>query len=50
VVTSENLADFDREDYPTAYFPPTAVQVLASLGLIVLGLAATTGIARLGRE
>jgi putative membrane protein len=50
LVTAENLADFDREDYPTAYFPPTAPQVLASLGLIVLGLAATTGIARLGRE
>ncbi len=50
LVTAENLADFDREDYPTAYFPPTALQVLASLGLIGLGLAATTGIAHIGRE
>ena len=50
VVTAENLAEFGREDYPTAYFPPGAVQVAASLGLVGLGLLATFGIAHLGRE
>ncbi len=50
VVTAENLAELDTEDYPTAYFPPTAGQVLAALGLVGLGLLTTAGIAHLGRE
>ena len=50
VVTAENLGEFDTEDYPTAYFSPSAGQVLASLGLVGLGLLTTAGIAHLGRE
>lgn len=48
VITAENLAEFDREDYPTAYFTPSAGQVGASLGLILLGLGLTTAVARVG--
>lgn len=49
-VTAESLMTIDVEDWPTATFTPGAGTVAASLGLIVLGAAATTLIARLGRE
>lgn len=50
VVTVENLASIDVEDWPTRRFDPSIGQVFGALGLIVLGAAVTTGIARLGRE
>lgn len=50
LVTADNLADFDREDYPTAYFTPTTTQMATSLGLILAGVAATSLVARLGRD
>ena len=50
VVTAENLSTIDVEDWPTRRFDPSTAQVLGALGLIVLGAAMTTGIARLGRE
>lgn len=50
VVTAENLADLDREDYPTAFFTPAPWQVGASLGLIGLGFLATTAVAMIGRD
>lgn len=50
VVTADNLARFDREDYPTARFPPAPWQVPAALVLVAAGLAATTTIAHLGRQ
>lgn len=50
VVTAENLASIEVDDWPTATFPPRGTQVAASLGLVLLGAAATTAIARLGRE
>ncbi len=50
VITTENLEEFDREDYPTVYFQPVVWQIPAAFGLIGLGLAVTSGIARLGRD
>ncbi|MFK7961844.1 MAG: DUF368 domain-containing protein [Phycisphaerales bacterium] len=38
------------EDWPTAFFRPTPIQIAGSLGLIVAGAAISLGIARLGRE
>ena len=48
VVTVDNFAQFDAEDYPTAYFRPGARQVAGSMGLILLGIAATSLLARIG--
>lgn len=50
VVTAESLPSIEIEDWPTAVFSPSAMQALGALGLILLGAAATTAIARLGRE
>jgi len=50
VVTAENLAEFEPDDYPTEYFAPAAGQVAGSLGLILLGILATSLLARLGGE
>ena len=38
------------EDLPTAFFTPSATQVGGAIGLVLLGLAATLLIDRLGRE
>ncbi|WP_428386921.1 DUF368 domain-containing protein [Mucisphaera sp.] len=40
----------EPDDFPTATFTPTPIQIFSSLGLILLGLAATTAIDRFGRE
>lgn len=48
VVTAENLDDFDREDFPTAFFSPSGGQVAGSLGLILAGFLATTAVAWVG--
>lgn len=50
VVTADNLADFDREDYPTAFFTAAPWQVGASIGLIGAGFLATTAVALIGRD
>lgn len=54
VVTAANLDEMrspdNAKDWDQRMFTPSAVQVGGSLGLIVLGFAATLGIARLGRE
>ena len=50
VVTAENLAEFDLEDYPVAYFSPTGGQIAGALGLILLGIGVTTLVARFGGE
>lgn len=50
VVTAESLADFDVEDYPTAFFAPSALQLASSLGLVLAGIAATSAVAHLGRH
>ena len=48
VVTAETLATIDPEDWPLAWFTPSAVQIGASLALIAVGYGATWLIARLG--
>ncbi len=50
VVTVENLAEFDPEDWPVRYFPPTGGQIGGALGLVLLGIAVTSLIARFGEE
>ncbi len=50
VLTEQTVGDVDREDWPTRAFTPGAVQIAASLGLVVVGCAATMGVARLGRR
>ena len=48
LITAENLAELDREDWPTKAFTPSGVQIAGSLALIGLGLGATALIAKLG--
>ncbi len=50
VVTEENLAEIDEEDYPVEYFKPNGTQIAASLGLIALGFGITMGIAKIGGD
>lgn len=48
LVTAENVADFDPEDWPTRWFRPSLGQLAASIALIGLGLGITLGVAALG--
>ncbi len=50
VVTLENAASFDREDWPLARFDPSVGQVASSLALVAGGLLATLAIGRLSRD
>jgi len=50
VVTAESLIELEAEDYPTAFFKPTTKQVTGSLGLIMIGLACTFVIAKIGGD
>jgi putative membrane protein len=50
MVTVENASSFDRDDWPTERFSPTAAQVGTAIGLIALGIAATHLIGQLGRN
>ena len=47
VVTPETLSRIDAEDWPVRRFPPSAGQIGAALGLIVLGVGTTLGLDRL---
>ncbi len=49
-VTAEILAGLEPEDYPTAHFSPGVPQVLGAIGLIALGIAITSTVARIGRS
>jgi len=50
VLSSEDMvAAVAAKDLPTAWFTPSPGQVLAALGLVVLGFAVSTAVARLGR-
>jgi putative membrane protein len=48
VMDEAALAELDPEDYPTAFFTPSPVQVGGSLGFVVLGLGLTGLVGRLG--
>jgi len=50
VVTAENAASFDADDWPVTRFDPSGGQLAAALGLIGAGLASTALIGRLGGE
>ncbi|MEM6750195.1 MAG: DUF368 domain-containing protein [Planctomycetota bacterium] len=50
LVFQETGKPVDREDFPTAYFQPSAGQIAGVLGLIVVGLGITLGIDRFGRD
>ncbi len=50
VVTEASLPGIDTADWPLARFAPSAGQVGAALVLVLAGLAATTGIARIGHD
>lgn len=50
LVTVENLTEFDREDWPTAYFRPTLAQFAAAIGLIAAGYCVTVGVAAVGSD
>ena len=50
VVTLELLAELEAEDYPTERFTPSAGQAAGSLGILVLGLAFTTLLARVSAD
>ncbi len=49
-IFAESGEPIDAEDLPTDYFKPSAAQLGGALGLIVLGLAVTLLVDRLGRE
>lgn len=48
VVTAASVSEIDAEDYPLAPYRPTSGQAAGSLALILAGLGATLGIARIG--
>lgn len=50
LVTPENLAEFEAEDWPVRFFTPTGGQVGGSLALALAGVAVTALVARLGAE
>jgi len=50
VLEAHELADVKMDDWPLERFTPSAGQVGASLGLVLLGLGATLAIDRLGND
>jgi putative membrane protein len=50
VVTAENVADFDPEDWPVRFFSPTGGQMGSAVGLILAGILITSLVARFGGE
>ncbi len=50
VMTEAAIAKLRPEEYPVRRFHPTPWQMAASVGLILAGLAVTTGVARLGES
>ncbi|MCA9754365.1 MAG: DUF368 domain-containing protein [Candidatus Eisenbacteria bacterium] len=50
VVTLENLAEFEVEDFPTERFTPTGGQVGAAIGIMVAGLAFTFLLAKVSSD
>jgi putative membrane protein len=50
IVTEENAADFERDDWRLVPFEPSGREVATTLGLIAGGFGATLLIGRLGRQ
>ena len=50
IVTIENAAEFERDDWQLVSFDPSAREVATAAGLIAVGFAATLVIGRLGRQ
>lgn len=50
VLTAEALAALSPEDWPTAFFTPTAGQGVAAIVLVGVGFGITALVARLGRD
>ena len=49
IVTDENAADFERDDWQLVSFEPSGREIVATTGLIAAGFSATLLIGRLGR-
>lgn len=49
-VTEETIETIEPDDYPTAFFKPTGLQIVASVGLAATGFAATYAISRLNTD
>ena len=47
-MTAQNAGSFEPEDWPVAFFDPSAAQIATALAFVALGLGATLAIARLG--
>jgi putative membrane protein len=50
LVTPENLAEIDEEDWPVRFFSPSGGQVGGALALVLAGISVTALVARLGAE
>jgi len=50
IVTSENAADFERDEWRLASFDPNPREIATAAGLIALGFGVTLLIGRLGRQ
>lgn len=50
VMTAALLADVKPKDFPIEMFAPTVSEVLIAVALVIAGVVATLGIARLGRD
>jgi putative membrane protein len=50
VVTIENAADFERDDWQLVRFDPSGREIATAVGLIAAGFAGTLLIGRLGRQ
>ncbi|MEM6393992.1 MAG: hypothetical protein AAF797_14585, partial [Planctomycetota bacterium] len=50
LILEETGKPIDPEDYPTATFNPSVVQVAGSLGLILTGFLLTLGIDAIGKD
>ena len=50
IVTDENLADFDRDDWRLVSFEPSGREMASAAGLVAIGFGATLLIGQLGRR
>ncbi|NOY92941.1 MAG: DUF368 domain-containing protein [Deltaproteobacteria bacterium] len=50
VMTAESLTSLSPDKYPTQFFDPSAAQIAAALGLVLLGYGITALVARFGSD